>query len=67
MCTDSFSKWLYSPCVEPEPRLVGGRMGYAFHRFPIKGGVAPMTVMRKQIVENMTTNNALFRRLKAGQ
>lgn len=67
MRTDSFSKWLYSPCVEPEPRLVGGRMGYAFHRFPIKGGIAPMTVVRKQMIESMTTNNALFRHLKVGK
>jgi len=27
--------------VEPKPRMVGGRWGYAFHRFPIKGGITP--------------------------
>ena len=26
-------------CVEPVKRMVGGRFGWAVHRFPIKGGV----------------------------
>lgn len=27
-----------SRCVEPAKRMVGGRFGWAVHRFPIKGG-----------------------------
>lgn len=26
-------------CVEPVKRMVGGRYGWAVHRFPIKGGL----------------------------
>lgn len=45
--------------VEPEPRMVGGSFGYAFHRFPIKGGISPADVMAK----NVLAHNALYRRL----
>lgn len=49
--------------VEPKKRMVGGRYGYAFHRFPIKGGISPQDVM----LENIKANNPLLDRLKKRQ
>jgi hypothetical protein len=45
--------------VEPEKRMVGGRYGYAIHRFPIKGGISLGDVL----AESITKTNALFRML----
>ena len=28
--------------VEPVERMVGGKFGFAYHRFPIKNGITPM-------------------------
>jgi hypothetical protein len=47
----SFSAYLeamHSKCIEPKPRRCGGRFGYVWHRFPIKGGVSWREVMWKQ-------------------
>lgn len=45
--------------VEPEPRMVGGKLGYAWHRFPIKGGISGYEVMAR----NISANNSLYRRI----
>lgn len=34
------------PRVEPVKRWVGGRFGWAYHRFPIKGGISPAEVIK---------------------
>lgn len=47
--------------VEPEQRLVGGRFGWAYHRFPIKGGISPREVMEK----NIAAHNPLLARLRS--
>lgn len=57
MVSKSFSN--KNKCVEPEPRMVGGRFGYAFHRFQIKGGISLVEVMAK----NICANNTLLARL----
>lgn len=36
-------------CVEPEKRMVGGRYGWAVHRFPIKGGVTLSVIWAEEI------------------
>lgn len=33
-------------CVEPVQRMVGGRFGWAYHRFQIKGGITRMQASR---------------------
>lgn len=45
--------------VEPKQRLVGGKFGWAIHRFEIKGGI-PISAI---IADNVTKNNALIRRM----
>lgn len=34
------------PTVEPVQRMVGGRYGFAYHRFPIKGGITPLQALQ---------------------
>lgn len=34
-------------CVEPVKRMVGGRFGWAMHRFPIKGGLTTGETLAK--------------------
>lgn len=53
------SHTLYGKRVEPVQRLVGGQFGWAFHRFPIKGGISGADVLAKNIIKN----NALLSRL----
>ena len=52
----NFSDFLQSKRIEPEPRMVGGKMGYAFHRFPIKGGVSFYDIF----VSTAQKSNALY-------
>lgn len=37
------------PCIEPKKRLVGGRYGWAVHRFPIKGGVTAFFMCKEEL------------------
>lgn len=41
------------PCVEPEQRMVGGKFGWADHRFPIKGGISRLAVLGKVMAETL--------------
>ena len=43
--------------TEPKQRLVGGRFGWAVHRFPIKGGISWVDIM-------LGARNHLFDRIK---
>ena len=43
--------------TEPKQRLVGGRFGWAVHRFPIKGGISWVDVMlgaRNTLLDRLT-------------
>jgi hypothetical protein len=52
--TNIVSERMAERCVEPVPRMVAGRFGYAFHRFPIKGGITPMEAMRALLREQLS-------------
>jgi hypothetical protein len=39
--------------VEPQRRLVGGRFGWAVHRFPIKGGITSLEAARISFAEGL--------------
>jgi hypothetical protein len=54
---------LQAPCVEPRKRLVGGKFGWAIHRFPIKGGISLQRAMSQSLAENLVRPNALNRML----
>jgi hypothetical protein len=58
----TFRSTIFDKRVEPQQRLVGGRFGYAIHRFPIKGGISMLDLM----AANITSNNALYKRMKEG-
>lgn len=55
-------------CVEPVKRMVGGRYGWAVHRFPIKGGKTFMDTVWKEgmqkIAANVTKDNHILSYLK---
>lgn len=56
------------PSVEPVRRMVGGRYGWAFHRFPIKGGITPLKAMQILVAEDLQAainRPSLFARLLA--
>jgi hypothetical protein len=36
-------------CVEPKKRMVGGKFGYAAHRFPIIGGITFAEMMMEAV------------------
>ena len=40
-------------CVEPKKRWVGGKYGWAMHRFPIKDGITLQEMMRRSLIESM--------------
>lgn len=46
--------------AEPVKRLVNGRLGYAIHKYPIKGGITMSQVVHRNICES----NALFKRFR---
>ena len=54
-----FSEVIHRKCIEPQKRMVGGRFGWARHRFPIKGGISWLQTAAK----DMEHNNALYRLL----
>lgn len=56
---EAFEDTLHSKRVEPKQRLVGGKFGYAFHRYPIKGGIS----MLDATLESIGKTNALYRKL----
>ncbi len=45
--------------VEPKRRMVGGKFGWAFHRFPIKGGITPAQAHQITITE--AVNKIVYR------
>ena len=47
-----------TPCVEPKKRWVGGRYGWAAHRFAIKGGITRMDALARDMSE------ALYRKAR---
>lgn len=47
-------------CIEPLPRMCGGKFTRPRHRFPIKAGVSLNDLLR----ENVTRNNVLWAQLK---
>lgn len=49
-----------SRCVEPVQRKVGGRFGFAFHRFPIKDGITPMKAHGIVMREAVSRANPMF-------
>ena len=57
--------------VEPIQRLVGGRFGFAFHRFPIKGGISPIRAhqiyMSQAITKAIARPSYFYRLLSGGQ
>lgn len=59
--TEAFIGAMDKKSVEPEQRWVGGRFGWANHRFPIKGGISKADVM----VQNINKNNELLTILKS--
>jgi|GEM_PF-4530745 len=40
-------------CVEPEKRWVGGKYGWAVHRFPINGGITKREMTRRMLMDSM--------------
>lgn len=40
--------------VEPVRRMVGGRYGFAHHRFPIKGGITPSKALSIMMGEELS-------------
>jgi hypothetical protein len=40
-------------CVEPKKRWVGGKFGWAVHRFPINGGITKREMFRQQLIEQL--------------
>jgi hypothetical protein len=40
-------------CVEPKKRWVGGKFGWAVHRFPIKGGITKREIFRQELIESI--------------
>lgn len=56
---DAFTDALHSKRTEPVKRMVGGRFGYATHRFPIKGGISLWTAL----AQDMSQTNILLKRL----
>lgn len=65
---NSFTKTIHTTLfdgrkrVEPKQRWVGGRFGWAIHRFPIKGGISLLDV----IAQSITSENALYKKMKEG-
>lgn len=59
--TDAFLSAMHSKRVEPVKRLVGGRYGWAIHRFPIKGGISLQEVLARNICANNSLYKALLR------
>ena len=57
--SDLLERTLSGKRVEPQQRLVGGRYGWAIHRYPIRGGLTVAEVLAK----NIANNNQLFQRL----
>lgn len=57
--SDMIRHVLNSKRIEPEKRLVAGRFGYAFHTYPIKGGIS----WAKMLAKNIEENNALMKKL----
>ena len=55
---DVIHKTLHGSRVEPKQRWVGGRFGWAIHRFPIKGGITLTEVM----LRNFSEANSLLKR-----
>jgi hypothetical protein len=62
--TDGFMSRIHDPIVEPVQRMVGGRFGWAIHRFPIAGGRSLVeTVIRNSACDR---RNPLFEKLSGG-
>lgn len=61
-----FGQGMFLRCVEPERRLVGGHMGWAIHRFAIKGGITPMQAFSRTFAEGIARPSFLSRMVKAG-
>ena len=40
-------------CVEPKKRWVGGKFGWAVHRFPIKEGITKREMFRQELIESI--------------
>lgn len=57
--TEAVSEALWGPRVEPDKRLVGGSFGWAYHRFPIKGGIS----LTDTLIRDMNAPNPLYERL----
>jgi hypothetical protein len=57
--------------VEPVKRMHAGRFGWVSHRFDIKNGKTGRETYfadwMADIASNITSNNALLKRLKAGE
>jgi hypothetical protein len=52
-----FTRGFNEKRVEPTQRLVGGKFGWAVHRFPIKGGIS----LSQVFVRNVAKENALLK------
>ena len=55
-----------SPTVEPVRRMVGGRFGWAYHRFPIKGGITPRRAAQiswGEVLQEAASRPSFFARL----
>lgn len=53
MANSAMSSRAMVRCVEPVRRMVGGRFGWAVHRFPIRGGITWPEAMRISISEEI--------------
>jgi hypothetical protein len=49
--------------VEPRKRMVGGRFGWAVHRFPIKGGITAMEAFCREAMDGMSRPSYFAKRL----
>lgn len=43
----------FTACVEPKKRWVGGRFGWAEHRFAIRGGITRMEALLRDMSEDL--------------
>jgi len=52
---------MHSKTIEPDKRKVGGRFGWASHRFPIKNGISP----REALIRDAARRNPFLADLLA--
>lgn len=64
--TDALLKCFHDRRVEPAQRLVGGRFGWAVHKYPIKDGISIQQMMLADFARASVLGKALFQQKSVG-